>query len=71
MPSLKDLPLLHIETELHSKKSLIQNFRCAVQVVCVWQGYFSKDKYVGRQIFGYTLSVIYKKLPLFPLSTMT
>ena len=33
MPELKDLPLLHIETELHPK-SLSQNFRCAVQVMC-------------------------------------
>ena len=47
MPSLKYLPLLHIETELHSPKSFTQNFKCAIQVVCVWQGYFSKEKYFG------------------------
>ena len=35
MPSLKYLPLLHIETELHSPKSFTQNFKCAIQVVCV------------------------------------
>ena len=67
MPSLKYLPLLHIETELHSPKSFTQNFKCAIQVVCVCgRGIFLK-----KSILAYTLSVIYKKLPLFPLSTMT